>query len=142
MGLLGGASGKEPTCQCRRGKRHGFSPWVGRIPWRRAWQLTPVLLPGNPIDRGAWWATVHSVSESNMIKVSERTQKVFLLWEGNLKRENLKKKDPWSWRDLIHIIGEGNGNPLQYSCLGNPMDRGAWWATVRGVTKSQTRLSN
>ena len=33
--------------------------------------------------------------------------------------------------------GEGNGNPLQYSCLGNPMDRGAWWATVLGVTKSQ-----
>ena len=38
--------------------------------------------------------------------------------------------------------GGGNGNPLQYSCLGNPMDRGAWWATVRGVTKSQTRLSD
>ena len=34
--------------------------------------------------------------------------------------------------------GGGNGNPLQYSCLGNPMDRGAWWATVHGVTKSQT----
>ena len=34
--------------------------------------------------------------------------------------------------------GEGNGNPLQYSCLGNPMDRGAWWATVHGVSKSQT----
>ena len=31
--------------------------------------------------------------------------------------------------------GEGNGNPLQYSCLGNPMDRGAWWATVHGVSK-------
>ena len=31
--------------------------------------------------------------------------------------------------------GEGNGNPLQYSCLGNPMDRGVWWATVHGVTK-------
>ena len=36
--------------------------------------------------------------------------------------------------------GEGHGNPLQYSCLGNPMDRGAWWATVHGVTKSQTWL--
>ena len=34
--------------------------------------------------------------------------------------------------------GEGNFNPLPYSCLGNPMDRGAWWATVRGVAKSQT----
>ena len=38
--------------------------------------------------------------------------------------------------------GEGNGNPLQYSCLENPMDGGAWWATVHGVTKSQTRLSD
>ena len=38
--------------------------------------------------------------------------------------------------------GEGNGYPLQYSCLGNPMDRGAWRGTVLGVTKSQTRLSN
>ena len=34
--------------------------------------------------------------------------------------------------------GEGNGNPLQYSCLENPMDRGAWWATVLGVAKGQT----
>ena len=37
---------------------------------------------------------------------------------------------------------EGKGNPLQYSCLGNPMDRGAWWATVHGVTKLRTRLSD
>ena len=38
--------------------------------------------------------------------------------------------------------GEGNDNPFQYSCLENFMDRGAWWATVHGVTKSQTRLSD
>ena len=38
--------------------------------------------------------------------------------------------------------GEGNGNPLQYSCLENPIDRGAWWATVHGVAKSLARLSN
>ena len=38
--------------------------------------------------------------------------------------------------------GEGNGNPLQHSCLGNPMDRGAWWAIVHGVAKSQTQLSD
>ena len=36
--------------------------------------------------------------------------------------------------------GGGHGNPLRYSCLGNPTDRGAWWATVHGVTKSRTRL--
>ena len=38
--------------------------------------------------------------------------------------------------------GEGNGNPLQYSCMENPMDGGAWWATVHGVAKSRTRLSD
>ena len=38
--------------------------------------------------------------------------------------------------------GEGNGYPLQYSCLENPMDRGAWWAAVHGVAKSRTRLNN
>jgi len=38
--------------------------------------------------------------------------------------------------------GEGNGNPLQYPCLENLMDRGAWWAAVRGVTKSRARLSD
>ena len=38
--------------------------------------------------------------------------------------------------------GEGNGNPLQYPCLENPMDGGAWWATVHGVTKCRTRLNN
>ena len=38
--------------------------------------------------------------------------------------------------------GEGNGSPLQYSCLENPMDGGAWWATIYGVAKSRTRLSN
>ena len=38
--------------------------------------------------------------------------------------------------------GEGDGTPLQYSCLENPMDRGAWWAAVHGVTKSRTRLSD
>ena len=41
---------------------------------------------------------------------------------------------------LASNTGEGNGNPLQYSCLENPMGGGAWWATVHGVTKSQTRL--
>ena len=43
---------------------------------------------------------------------------------------------------LERSLGDGNGNPLQYSCLENSMDRGAWQATVHEVTKSQTQLSN
>ena len=43
---------------------------------------------------------------------------------------------------LGRFPGEGNGKPLQYCCLENPMDGGAWWATVHGVAKSPTRLSD
>ena len=42
----GGTGGKEPACQCRRHKRYRLGAWVGKIPFRRAWQPTPVLLPG------------------------------------------------------------------------------------------------
>ena len=41
-----GASGKELTCQCRRHKRYGFDPWVGKMPWRRKWQPSAVFFPG------------------------------------------------------------------------------------------------
>ena len=50
--------------------------------------------------------------------------------------------DMGSIPELGSYSGEGNGNPLQYSCLGNPMDRGAWQATVHGGHKSRTQLSN
>ena len=46
------------------------------------------------------------------------------------------------YRELVMEIGEGNGTPLQYSCLENPMDGGAWWAAVHGVAKSRTQLSD
>ena len=46
--------------------------------------------------------------------------------------------DPGSIPGLGRSPGEGNGNPLQYSCLENPTDRGAWWPTVHGVAKSRT----
>ena len=63
-GFSSGASGKEPASQFRRHKRHGFDPWVGKIPWRRAWQSTSVFCLENLTDREAWWATVHSVAKS------------------------------------------------------------------------------
>ena len=50
--------------------------------------------------------------------------------------------DPGSIPGSGRSTGEGNGNPLQYYCLENPMDRGAWWATVHGVAKSRTQLSD
>ena len=60
--------------------------------------------------------------------------------------QNPLQQEVWSFLsdlyELANIAGEGNGTPLQCSCLENPMDRGAWWAAVHGVSKSRTRLSN
>ena len=58
----------------------------------------------------------------------------------NLPECGRPKFDPWVGK--IRCSGEGNGNPLQYSCLENYMDREAWTATIHGVAKSWTRLSN
>ena len=54
------------------------------------------------------------------------------------KESSYNAGDTGSIPRLGRSPGEGNGNPLQYSCLENPIDRGAWWATVFGVEKSQT----
>ena len=70
QGFPGGTSGDEPACQCRRRKRHGFDPWVGKIPRRRVWPPTPVFLPGKSHGWGGRgsqrlrhdWAAGHSPS--------------------------------------------------------------------------------
>ena len=61
---------------------------------------------------------------------------------SEVKVSACKAGDPGSILGLGRSPGEGNGKPLQYSCLENPMDREAWWATVHGVAKSWTRLSD
>ena len=126
MCFPGGASGKEPACQSGRPKRRGFDPWVWEIPWRRAWQLTPVFLPGEShgqrslVGYSPWGCT-----ESDMAEVT---------WHACTS--------PMNSLEIFFSSGEGNGTPLQCSCLENPMDGGAWWAAVYGVAKSQTQLSN
>ena len=87
------------------------------------WHPTPVLLPGKPLDGGARKAAVHGVAEGW----------TWLSW-GSDTTERLH------FHFSLSCIGEGNGNPLQYSCLENPRDRGAWWAVVYGVAQSRTRL--
>ena len=64
-----------------------------------------------------------------------------------INKAKLIGKDHFLWflflkTPVLSYFGEGNGTPLQYSCLENPMDRGAWWAAVHGVAKSQTQLSD
>ena len=62
---------KEPASQCRRHKRHGFDPWVGMIPWRRAWQSTPVFLPGeSPGQRSLGGYSPQGHTESEVAEVT------------------------------------------------------------------------
>ena len=61
---LPGANGKEPACQCRRCKIHGFDPWIGKMAWRRAWQCTSVFLPGESHGQRSLAATVCGVTKS------------------------------------------------------------------------------
>ena len=81
VGLLVGASGKEPTCECRRHKKHRFNPWVGKMPWRRKWQPTPVFLPGeshaqrslggySPWDHKESDTAEHSIAKVDQLKSS------------------------------------------------------------------------
>ena len=83
----------------------------------------------------------------DLFKEIRETKGTFLAKMGSIKDRNgmdlteaeeIKKR----WQEYTEDPGEGNGNPLQYSCLDNPMDGGAWQATVHGVTQSQTRLSD
>ena len=62
-------------------------------------------------------------------------------WLGQ-KQGRVKDVGEENKNSLAGLIGEGNGTPLQYSCLENPMDGGAWYAAVHGVAKSRTRLSD
>ena len=84
--------------------------------WRRQWHPTPVLSPGKSHGR------------RSLVGCSPWGR-----WESDTT-ERLH------FHFSLSCIVEGNGNPLQFSCLENPRDRGAWWAAVSGVTQSQTRL--
>ena len=72
----------------------------------------------------------------------ELTRKLGFLGGSVVKNLPANAGDSGSIPGLGRSPGKGNGNPLQYSCLGNPMDRRAWWATVHGAAKSWTGLSN
>ena len=84
--------------------------------WRRQWHPTPVLLPGKPHGRRS------------------------LVGCSPWGREESDTTERLHFHFSLSCIGEGNGNPLQCSCLENPRDGGVWWAAVYGVAQSRTRL--
>ena len=84
--------------------------------WRRQWHPTPVLLPGKSHGRRS------------------------LVGCSPWGREESDTTERLHFYFSLSCVGEGNGNPLQYSCLENPRDWGVWWAAVYGVAQSWTRL--
>ena len=60
----GGAAVRNPPANTGDTRGWGFGPWVGKIPWNRKWQATPVFLPGKFHGQRSWWATVHGVTKS------------------------------------------------------------------------------
>ena len=84
--------------------------------WRRQWHPTPVLLPGKSHGRRS------------------------LVGCSPWGHEELDMTERFHFHFSLSCIGEGNGNPLQCSCLENPMDGGASWASIYGVAQSRTRL--
>ena len=110
-----------PTSVLLPGNAHGRRSLVGCSLWghsqrRRQWHPTPVLLPG----KSHGWRRLAGYSP----------------WG----REELDMTERLHFHFSLSCIGEGNGNPLQCSCLENPRDGGAWWAAVYEVMKSQTRV--
>ena len=122
------SSGKEPACQCWRHQRPGFSPWVGKIPWRRAWQPTPVFFPGE--SHGQRSPVGYSLQGHTELDTTEATQHTCVTFCG-LSDGSVAKNSPANAGDMGLSPGPGrspreeNGNPLQYSCLGSSKDREA-----------------
>ena len=118
-------SSADEESACNAGNR--FDSWVKKFPWRRDRLPIPVFsgFPGDSDGKESASAHFLGFPVAQMVK--------------NLPA----MPQTWAWSlgsipGLGRSLEGGHGNPLQYSCLENPMDRGAWWATVHGVAKSRT----
>ena len=92
-------------------------------------------------DRGAWSDTVHGVAKSWIGPRDWTTRVVSKESACQCRRHRRCGFDPWARKQEM-ATGVGNGNMIQYSCLRKSMVRGAWWATVHGIAKSRTWLSD
>ena len=115
----------------------GSVPEVGRSPGERHGNPLQYSYLENPTDRRAWQATVHGITK-NQTQLNTLAHTYTMATE----RYSCKLMNSGDLPVYERSHEEGNGNPLQYSYLENPMDRGAWQATVCRVMKSQIQLSD
>ena len=125
--------GKESACNAGD---LGSIPGWGRSPGEGNGSPLQCSCLENPRNRGAWWAAVSGVAQS-WTRLKQFSSSSIDGKESACNAGDVSSIPGWG-----RSPGEGNGNPLLYSCLENSMDRGAWWATVHGVAKSRTWLSN
>ena len=101
----------------------------------------PLYWAGSRYDHFCDPSTAEALIKMNACKCTWRTFQVALVVKKLLANTG-DTRDTDSIPGLGRFPGRGHGNPLQYFCLENPMDRGVWWAILHGVAKSQTRLSD
>ena len=120
-----------------------FDPWEGKIPWRRKWQPTPVFLSGKCYgQKSLMGCSPRGCKDSDTTEQLSNSVHLNQAVQPESTGSTCSAGDPGSTPASGRSSGEGNGNPLQHSCLENPTDRGAWRAAAHGITKSQTGLSN
>ena len=117
-GAFQGAKCKEYTCQCRRCRRHGFYPWVGKIPWSRKW----LGFPGGSIDK----ESSCNAGDLGSIPGLRRSPRgghgnplQYSCLENPQGQRGLVGYSPWGCKelDMTEWLSTGNGNLFQYSCL-------------------------
>ena len=112
-------SGKESACRCRRLKRHGSDPWVGQIPWKRKWQLTPVFLPGE------------SRAQRSLAGCSPQGRRVGRLWAAELRGGRRTRVFPAALQSLQHrhlpcAWPPGRRSEMSPVPCGMPPSRASW----------------
>ena len=119
----------------------GSIPGSGRSPGEGNGNPLQYSCLENSMDRRTWWVRIHGVGKSqrwlNTLKSKEGNDKYWQAWEkleSSFHAGETIKHVNWQ----TCSTGEGNGSPLQYSCLENSIDRRTWWATVHGIAESDT----
>ena len=118
MSFPGGPVVKNPPANVGDARDVSSVPGSRRSPGGGNDNSLQYSCPENPVDRGAWQATVHGVAVRHYLAAKQQTTRCFNV------------EDPGSIPGLGRSPGEGNGNPFQYSCLENSTDRGTWQTTI------------